>query len=126
MSFQIKDKDGNGIAINELDRQAAEFWGKEVLAKSYAWPGDSKWGNNWFDKIGYIIHSPSTDMPYYTGWKEVKKNLLLNHIEGCILDKPELVSGLLKYNMNEGGAKPFLDLIDHWDSLGYTPHRIED
>ena len=36
--FQILDKNGKAITMAELDKEASEFWGKEIDPKHYANP----------------------------------------------------------------------------------------
>lgn len=40
--FQILDKNANALTIAELDKEAAEFWGKEIDPKHYANPFPKK------------------------------------------------------------------------------------
>lgn len=141
MGFQIKDKEGNAIRINTLDEQAANFWGQQVDTKKYAVPTpeeacktrqDFIRQTNWFDMIGHMIHSPQTTQAYYDGWKEVKKNLILLYMESAFLSKEtnqvndsDWVGGYFNHIVTEH-LKPYLELIDYWDSLGYTPHQVID
>lgn len=37
-SFQILNANGQALTMKELDKEAAEFWGKEVDSKYYANP----------------------------------------------------------------------------------------
>lgn len=69
-AFQILNKDGIAIPINELDKEICELWGVPIHPKRYAmenpreyYPEGNK-GNydyvsqaNWFDTIGYMIAS---------------------------------------------------------------------
>lgn len=129
MGFQIKDKEGDAIAINILDKEVCEFWGIDVHKKHYAVP--VKRGSNWFDAIGHMIHSPLTVAPYYGGWKEVKKNLILMHLESSMLkddgtiQEGDWVKGMFEHTVNDH-MKPFLTLIDHWEGKGYTPHQVKE
>jgi len=145
MSFQILDKDNNAVAINELDKQAAEFWGKEVDKESYASPAKRKEGEstvqflrreiNWFDTIGYQIHSPNCT--YTTGWDNVKASLwsiqstgmykdLFNEKQYEDEDGKSWTSLDIRLQVTKEFLKPFFDLIDHWASLGYIPKQIKD
>lgn len=38
MSFQIKNEEGQPLLMSQLDSEAAEFWGKPVHEKQYAYP----------------------------------------------------------------------------------------
>lgn len=85
MSFQILNKDGEPIPLNDLDREAAAFWGKEYDKKSYADPSPPrKEGENeidyyrrsrgnWFDVIGFNIHS---QYGWCSGWANIVANML--------------------------------------------------
>lgn len=143
MGFQILNKNNDPIKMNDLDAEAAKLWGHEVDKSSYAVPkeqgdyADTTKGrmaylrqSNWFDVVGHMIHSPTTKTPYYKGWKEVKKNLLLMHMESSMLKEDGSVEdGMHIKDMFEYVAedylKPYLDLIDHWADKGYTPRRSE-
>ena len=87
--FQIKNAEGVAISLNDLDIEAATFWGKKVEEKSYADPtpeftnpdnleGDelfrakmkhefSRW-SNWKDQIGWYI---AYQKNYTSGWNNV-------------------------------------------------------
>ena len=41
-SFQILNTNGQALTMKELDKEAAEFWGKEVDPKYYANPFPNK------------------------------------------------------------------------------------
>lgn len=123
MGFQIKDKEGNAIVLNTLDAEAATFWEQPVDATSYASPKDM-WGN-WFDMIGYKIHSPIG--PRYTsGWANVKHNMFLVSVGGFykhLFNEAELtekMAAVAKY------LAPYYQLMDHWEAKGYTPHQCQD
>lgn len=59
--FKILDRNNNPVAILELDRIAAEFWGKETNKDKYANPykGTDKMSQSmtpsWFDVVGWAI-----------------------------------------------------------------------
>jgi hypothetical protein len=142
MGFQIKDKEDKPIAINILDAEAAEFWGKVPDKKWYANPAKitedmskleryrAESDNNWFDMIGYCIHSPQLRLPYYSGWKDVKNNLLIKYMTSSLLkgeepNDPEYVKGMFEHLINDH-LKPYMELINHWQQKGYTPHRVEE
>ena len=40
--FEILNKEGKAITMAELDKEAAEFWGKEIDPKNYANPFPKK------------------------------------------------------------------------------------
>lgn len=129
MEFQIKDKDGKIVSASILDEQAAKLWNREVHPKFYAVPKGSGLQLNWFDCIGSMIYAPTTSQNYYSGWKEVKKNLVVLFLEGKIFEEnsdkfntSQFVAEYFDILLNEH-LKPYLDLIDYWESLGYTPYH---
>lgn len=123
MSFQILDSNGEAITLSILDEQAAVFWGKDVHPKHYATPNKDMVLGNWFDTIGHMIHSPE-DKHYTSGWNNVKCSLWTCMIKGeynkSITDLfvviPEIKASL----------KPYYELIDHWESKGYTPKQVNE
>ncbi len=124
MSFQIKDKDGNAIGINTLDKEAAEFWAVPIKDKYYAEPmkdGKSV-GGNWFDNVGYAIHSPLTN--HTSGWDNVRHTMWTN-LMGWSYKDPEHVQIDHLKNNNEY-LKPYFHLITFWEAKGYTPHQVKE
>lgn len=136
-AFQILDGDNKAISINLLDKEAAEFWGKEVHPKQYANPAKPREANeneidflrrsmlgNWFDIIGYQIANPLVE--WTSGWNNVKCTLmsialvdLYKHFED--MDKTLVhIHAAWEYN------KPYFELIDHWESKGYQPKQIKE
>lgn len=114
MSFQIiNTKNNKPIFLNDLDKEAAELWGKEVHIKQYAHPyfsedGNEKFwwlSNNWFDVIGWAIHSSRA-----TSWKKVEACLIYDVFDGD--SENEVV-------------KPHLELIKHWKEKGYLPKHVK-
>lgn len=119
-AFQILDKDNNPIPINELDKQAAEFWNVTFDAKWYASP--TEMGTNWYDSIGFNIAYPGK---FTGGWDGVKIELITTNLQFAALNlihkKPTattIVSIIDHY-------KPYFDLIDHWANQGYQPKQIK-
>lgn len=110
MAMQIRNKEGQGILMSELDKEAAAFWGKEVEEKSYAHPGqpftnpDNLEGiertkaefrhkmhtpNHWKDAIGwYISESKAIEYPDTMKWKDVMTAMLGNSLLNCFLKFP--------------------------------------
>lgn len=101
--FQILDKDAKALTMAELDKEAAEFWGKEVHPKHYANPFPDKkaskdasysekvnierenaWNNNfnWFDIIGWNIANQGT---YTYGWQNVVHTMVTQTLGGCLV-----------------------------------------
>lgn len=108
--FQILDKNGKALTMAELDKEAAEFWGKEVHPKYYANPFPNKVasedaplsekiriehenalnnGSNWFDIIGWNIANQGN---YTTGWRNVVRTMVAENLGECLVrlnkDKP--------------------------------------
>lgn len=132
MSFQIKNKNGEALTINDLDQEAATFWNKETHPKNYANPipntGDEfkdamNCSFNWFDIIGWHIHNNKANFyKRYDNtitWDGVKESMLLNAID-VLKDKSE------KLDLIREAYKPMLELIDHWSGKGYIPEQIKE
>lgn len=117
--FQIADQNNEPISLNELDRQAALFWGVELQDKVYACP--DKGMINWFDRIGWSIAHQGR---FTTGWDNVKLALLQGTIEFAtyrVITKEQndfSISTAIEW------CKPYLDLIDYWAGCGYKPIQI--
>jgi hypothetical protein len=122
MSFRILNSKNEPIKINDLDKEAAMLWNKEVKKKYYATPLHTEdlsfpesfrmesINTNWFDKIGWAIH-------YYKleTWKEIRDNILQPFeelpIEETLLYEP---------------IKAYLSLIELWESKGYKPQFVNE
>lgn len=138
MGFQIQTEAKVPIAINDLDREAAEFWGNEVHPKQYATPEkiteDMDWRRklmaemrgNWFDIIGYAINSPLSR--YTNGWGNVKCTLWTIQAQGWydLIGTDEIEGLQARIKSVKAYLKPYFDLIDHWASKGYIPAQIPD
>ena len=156
MSFQIHNEEGQAIGINELDKEAAEFWGKKVADRSYAHPTpEPEWDKisdsterfkaemnyaravvgNWFDTIGYQIHSPSTN--WTSGWDNVKAGLWViqsTDYYKCLFDTKTYQDDTgkehteldIRLAVTKSYLKPYYDLIDHWAAKGYKPVQINE
>lgn len=160
MGFQIKDKDGNALTMKQLDAEAAAFWKKEVHPKNYADPSEPRAENesevsylrrsmtsNWFDIIGYCIHSQGHEA---SGWANVVATMMATQLGMCFIDtsdgykdRPVKVTKFIKDEIKETVIhlpdevekeifgilyfyRPFIELINHWKEKGYTPHKVED
>lgn len=125
-SFQVTNKEGIAITINQLDNEAATFWNKEVHLKAYACPTETIYSTNWYDCIGWAIANQNN---YTTGWKNVLNYMINIQVEGMFIDKsndkvdtvfaPERLRTTLEY------LQPYVDLINHWHQKGYIPVKIE-
>jgi len=138
MGFQIQTSEKKAIAINDLDIEACALWGHEVDKKAYAKPlsrdkfensMDYHFQSNWFDAIGGMIAHPSKS-PYYSGWKEIKHGFIKLHMashyfKGDTLEcqSPEYIAEAYKHVVKY--VEPYLSLIDHWESKGYIPVKID-
>lgn len=119
MKFQIRSSDGRPVPFYELDKEAAELWGKPVSTEEYASPYTSD--TNWFDSIGWAIANP---INYTEGWEDVKCTL-------WTIQSKELFRYLYAFQaMNTAieaikrYLRPYYNLIDLWESEGYTPHKM--
>lgn len=121
MGFQIKNKDGEGVLLNTLDKEAAELWGKEVDDDGYAFPGDNVIGLSWFDFIGWKISHPGD---WTKGWDNVKNDLWISALSGTMYNKSRAEVAEKALNAFDY-LKPYIDLIDLWESKGYTPHKVD-
>jgi hypothetical protein len=126
MGFQIKNKEGEALTIKELDKEAAEFWNKKIHDKYYANPSPEgtsvfKQQTNWFDVIGYNIHSPEVN--YTKGWDNVKCSLWTLHIQGLYNKSDEDLN--IHIQVTKEFNKPYYDLIDYWESKGYVPVKCD-
>ena len=119
-AFKILDKDNNPIPINELDRQAAEFWDKELHPKQYASPEGKA---NWFDTLGWHIAQQNSSHFYGRNtWNTIKLSMFI----GLSYDIVEHTNPAVYTQAQINYLKPYYDLIDHWASLGYQPKQIKE
>lgn len=109
-AFKILDKNGKALTMAELDKEAAEFWNKEVHPKHYANPfpekkvsKDTSYSeavrierenalnntSNWFDIIGWNIANQGN---YTSGWRNVVHTMVAENLGECLVrlnkDKP--------------------------------------
>lgn len=153
-AFKILNAEGKAITMAELDKEAAEFWGKEVDPKHYANPFPKEEGDsfsaicanalnnaqNWFDIIGWNIANQGN---YTTGWQNVAHTMVTEALGSCLVslhkDKPVRLAEFVGDNdihLEESCEtrlystlnyyKPFIDLINHWMAKGYTPVKVEE
>ena len=120
MGFQIRNKSGEPIKISELEEEAAAFWGVAIDAKKYAAP--FKGGASWFDAIGIYIDA---QRPRRSELKELR-------VEWC-----DVVGLMMGYNLlNESSEEvkasidhfwcKYIELVRHWNALGYEPWAISE
>lgn len=166
MGFQIHNKEGQPVKINDLDLEARHFWHGtsqdhvyEKYKTAYTVPekvveGMSSFaassiiaGGNWFDIVGYNIHSNDSVNRGCDGeitWDMVKESIALVHLDA--IEAINAFEGLEKTDTDEGiqeflngktikslliklGAsylfvKPYFNLIDYWESKGYKPVKV--
>lgn len=77
-AFQILNKEGNPIPINDLDREVCELTGNEYDPKHYCVLGNRKDHksdldfmintHNWYDTIGYQISQGMSFEDIYENW----------------------------------------------------------
>lgn len=102
IGFQILNKDNDAININDLDVEAAEFFGIPVDDKEYAAPNGPYSGCNWYDTIGWSIAFGKEN----ASWAEVR-NFWAEDM-----------------NQESETVKKLINLTIHWESKGYTPIRL--
>lgn len=110
MAFEILDKENNAIQLDELDKQAAAFWGVDYSTSQYAKP--KMHGENWFDIIGWEISHENCNR-----WEQVRDGLKARC--GRYSDNGSEFDQYLIF------FKPFLDLVKHWAELGHKPRFIK-
>jgi hypothetical protein len=127
MAFQILNENKKPVSIGELDKEACEFWGKELHQKDYAYPQFKPESfpteeykssyqfysslSNWFDKIGWLISEGAES------WEEVIKKIMEPFQEFPIDVQEEIEN----YYLPVSG---YVALCKHWKSKGYTPKQI--
>ena len=153
-AFKILNAEGKELTMGELDKEAAEFWDKEVDPEHYANPypkvkedsfsaiNTNALNNslNWFDIIGWNIANQGN---YTTGWQNVARTMVTETLGECLVslhkDKPikfaEFVgdneihleeSCEIKLYATFNYYQPFIDLINHWMAKGYVPVKVEE
>lgn len=101
--FEILDKNAKALTMAELDKEAAEFWGKEIDSKHYANPFPKKVTDenaslsekmrvkyenamndtfNWFDVIGWNIANQGN---YTYGWQNVVHTMVTQTLGECLV-----------------------------------------
>ena len=127
--FQFKNTQTNYIyTLNEIDKIAANFWGKEVHSREYAYPGNENSPHmpNWFDMLGTSIE----DLQYFTNRDEENRLIYKrsNTPREAEFDMREVASLLLndmtRYQNSAdamlftcASIRPYLELCFHLRSL---------
>lgn len=128
-AFKILDKNGKALTMGKLDKEAAEFWGKEVHPKHYANPFPDKIADegaslaerikierdnalhdasNWFDVIGWNIANQGK---YTFSWRNVAHTMLAENLGECLINLYE--DEQIKIAEFVGGKE--LHLADNWE-----------
>lgn len=121
MSFQILDSEKNAIKLRDLDAEVGLLWNKPIDPKYYCTPFEKRGdgvdaifseGVNWFDSLGWNIHFHKVN-----SWSEARDTYYAS--------AGKLAKGNgEKYQIYCQIYKPYFQLIDHWESKGYTPHFV--
>lgn len=166
-SFEIHNSDNQAIPLEELNKEAAKFWGKELDPNFYANPTqpfsnpDNLVGKelvkaqmihsirtspNWFDAIGWYIANQKS---YYRGWTNIAASMMVELIGMRFInsspgynEKPVKIAEVIYLNSDPYPSlslditiqiastlkyfKPYIDLINHWQSKGYKPVQIKE
>lgn len=96
---------------------------------------------NWYEIIGWNIANQGD---YTSGWQNVVHTMMAESLGNCLLNinqgEPIEIAHFIKHDNNQlhledsyeariyatlNYFKPFVDLINHWMSKGYTPEKIE-
>jgi len=106
--------------------------------------------SNWFDIIGWCIHSQGN---YTSGWRNVVHTMIADIIGSKLIGgKDEQFIPIVQLRkcieVKEDGSQvnawhledkieeeiyytmkfyqPYIELINHWQSKGYTPHKVDE
>lgn len=110
-SFQILDKNNHPISLDELDKEAANFFGVEVKDDTYASPNNILCFD-WFNWIGSAIANLEGDR-LHAEWSEVVGYLCrVQAIRMHTVD--ELIADINK-------IRPHIELCIYWREKGYKP-----
>lgn len=120
MSWEIINPAGSVLTIAQLNREARTLWkteGTNGFAQPLHEPGLENEHPldiaNWYDRVGGGIHNSETA----GNWEEVKDKIIEPWLGLCLTED---------IARKQPGVKPYLELIDHWDSKGYKPMYIKD
>lgn len=116
MAFRILNKEGRALTMGQLDKEAAEFWGKKVDDNHYANPYpeiivdenasfeeriNAEMENarhssiNWYEVIGWNISEQGN---YTSGWHNVVYTMMADSLGRCLLkNKKDGSTGLAEF-----------------------------
>lgn len=132
MTFEIRDKDGNKVSIDQLNIDASVLWDKDVVfyerEEIYTVSPTEDLDDGWQQVIGMVIENP-TLLSDLTGrkvmqqdWNDIRQSLLnVQMQEQELFDEGSLFGWLHRALIY---LQPYYDLIDIWEGQGYTPVRI--
>ena len=110
MKFLILNEIGNALSMEELNKEAAEFFGVPYKEEEYAKP----WGKslNWC----YAFDTNMTTLSHkgLLQWEDLIKQIL----QISVFYNTNSFEGL---NRIIQAYKPYIELCYHWKSKGYTP-----
>lgn len=111
MEFQILNSNNVAVVLNQLDKEAAAFWGVEYNEDHWAKFGSGLFGTDWYNWIGYTIaRQPEKG-------KQEWGTIIGSVCETMAICK----SSTADYFDSLESIKPILDLIFYWKSKGYIP-----
>lgn len=137
--FQILNKDNQAITINELDKEAAEFWGREFDKRMFASPKPHGYEEmteiqkiqstlaNWYDTIGWNIAHQGN---YTSGWNNVINSMMSERIGHAVLGDSFAIPEMQHYEIpnSDGTSKNVMHFNDdmevelYWTLQYYKPY----
>lgn len=131
MGFMFKNiESGKIYTLNEIDAIAAEFWGKEIHPREYAYPGVPKDNGihkpNWFDMLGhpiedlqyFISHDAENRIIYKRSNKQREAEFEMQEVASLMLNDAtrycDSAEDMLKM---ANFIKPYIELCFHLKSL---------
>lgn len=127
--FQFKQNDCI-LTLNEMDAIVAEFWGKEVHPKQYAYPGEGHGychAPNWFDILGHAIEdaqyfrtkNEDGSYSYHKAGYDKNPEFRMDYLVSVILHNATVFPGSTDevYDMLDF-MKPYVELCFHLKKLG--------
>jgi|ERR1044072_2317234 hypothetical protein len=135
MHFELRFPNGDKIPFETLNAEAANLWGVGIARDSveYVFPPNPDSTTeydeevSWVELIGSAIMHPQLVgvTPMQQNWIGVKETMVNSHLDSAdVWDKnaDEMVR-IITSAIN--WLKPYLALIDHWQSKGYNPIKVK-